>query len=66
MTLPLNHVECDPEAHHKERLCSLVDRKQMLTLAQLAKDAKFFCTLCGRVAADAKYVCAPVELAVIE
>jgi len=66
MTMPINQVECDPEAHHKQLLCTLADRKQMLTLAQLAKDAKYFCTLCGRVANEANYVCAPVELNKIE
>jgi hypothetical protein len=38
----------------------------MLTLAQQAKDAKYFCTLCGRVATEENYVCAPVELFKIE
>jgi hypothetical protein len=62
----MNQVECDPELHHKQHLCSLNDRRQMLTLARLAKDAKYFCTLCGRVAREANYVCAPVELSEIE
>jgi hypothetical protein len=59
-------VLAKPEAHHKQLLCALADRKQMLTLAQLAKEAKYFCTLCGRVAAEADNVCAPVELLNIE
>ena len=66
MTMPFNHVECKPESHHKQFLCTLADRKQMLTLAQLAKNAKYFCTLCGRVATEADYVCVPVELHKIE
>ncbi len=64
MTLHL--VDCDQESHHKQHLCALADKKQMLTMARLARDAKYFCTLCGRVAADAKYVCAPIELNQIE
>lgn len=66
MTKPMNLVECDPEARHKELLCTLSDRKQMLTLARLAREGKYFCTLCGRVAAEAKYICAPVELSQVE
>ena len=62
MTMPFNHVEFDPGSHHKNFLCTLADRKQMLTLAQQAKDAKYFCTLCGRVATEENYVCAPFEL----
>ena len=66
MTMPINQVEYDPESHHKQLLCVLADRKQMFTLAQIAKDAKYFCTLCGRVATEADYVCAPVELLKVE
>jgi hypothetical protein len=58
----INLTEGDPQFHHKQFLCTLADRKQMLTLAQQAKDAKYFCTLCGRVATEENYVCAPVEL----
>jgi|GEM_PF-4509950 len=66
MTTPFNHVEFDPGSHHKNFLCTLADRKQMLTLAKLAIEAKYFCMLCGRVATKADYVCAPVELREIE
>ena len=66
MIMPLNRIECDPQSHHKELLCALADRKQMLTLARLAMNGEYFCTLCGRVATEAKYVCAPMELSQIE
>ncbi len=66
MTMPLNLVECDSDSHHKELLCTLADRKQMLTLARLAKNGKYFCTLCGRVAEEEKYICAPKKLTHIE
>jgi hypothetical protein len=62
----LNIDYFDHKSHHKELLCTLADRKQMLTLARLAKDGKFFCTLCGRVSTEAQYVCAPTELSRIE
>jgi len=64
MTLHL--IDCDPEPHPKQYLCALADRKQMLTLARLARNGKYFCTLCGRVSAEANYVCAPMELSQIE
>jgi len=64
--MPLHLVECDTESHHKQHLCTLADRKQMLTLARLAKDGTYFCAMCGRVAADSKYVCAPMVLSQID
>jgi hypothetical protein len=66
MIMPLNPVESDPESYHKQFLCTLADRKQMLTLARLAKDGKYFCTLCGRVTSESNYACAPVELSQIK
>jgi len=66
MTMPVNLADCDPESHHKELLCAFADRKQMLTIARLAKDGEYFCTLCGRVASEAKYICAPVLLSRID
>ena len=57
------HLEdSEPESHYKQYLCALADRKQMLTLARLSNGGKYFCILCGRVAAEEKYICAPSEL----
>ena len=66
MTKLLNIDETCHIMHDKQLLCALADRKQMLTLARLSRDGKFFCMLCGRVAAEAQYVCAPTELSCIE
>jgi hypothetical protein len=57
----VNSDDFDHESHHKQLLCPLVDRKQMLTLARLTKEGKFFCTLSG-CHRDTLYVCAPTEL----
>ena len=66
MTKLLNIYESGNILHDKHLLCALADRKQMLSLARLSKDGKLFCMLCGRVAAEAQYVCAPTELSRIE
>jgi hypothetical protein len=39
---------------HDQHLCTLADYRQMLTVAKLAKDAKYMCVLCGRAAASTK------------
>lgn len=64
--MSLHLVECDSESLHRQHLCALADRKQMLSLARLAKDGKYLCSLCGRVSAEPQYTCAPMELAHIE
>jgi hypothetical protein len=37
-------------------------KKDFKKFAKLVKDAKFACAKCGRVAADKKRLCKPVEL----
>ena len=64
MSLPL--VNCEQELHHDNHLCSLAMRKQMLTLARLAKNAQYICALCGRAAAKAENVCSPIDLLQVE
>jgi len=59
-------IECEPVPHYNNHLCALADRKQMLTLARLAKGGKYICKLCGRVAAEEENVCAATELSQIE
>jgi hypothetical protein len=51
----------DP-ARHDEHLCMLVEVRQMETVAKLAKDGKYICHACGRVAAKAENLCEPVKL----
>ena len=60
--MPLHLSDCDPDTHRDKHLCALVDRKQMLTVARLAKDGKHICAMCGRVAAAEENLCAPVAL----
>ena len=55
-------LEDHDEQTHERHLCSLVDRKQMLTAARLAKHGKYVCVLCGRVAAKEENLCAPMDL----
>ena len=64
--MPLNLIDCNPEVHKNKHLCALADRKQMLTLARLAKDGKYICAMCGRVAKEAKNLCSPNELSQVE
>ncbi len=50
------------EADHDKHLCALAATHQMKTVARLAKDGKYFCRACGRVAAKAENLCDPVKL----
>jgi hypothetical protein len=49
-------------AEHEKHLCILAELRQMGTVAKLAKDGKYICHACGRVAADAENLCEPVKL----
>lgn len=64
--MPLHLIDCNPETHRDKHLCALAERKQMLTVARLAKDGKYICAMCGRVAADEENLCAPVALSQVE
>ncbi len=66
VTMPIKLIDCDPEIHHENHLCSLAMRKQMLTLARMAKNAQYVCALCGRSAAKEENVCSPIDLAEVE
>lgn len=61
--MELHLRDCEPESHYAKHLCALADRKQILTLARLARNAKYICAICGRVAAKAEHGCAPTLLA---
>jgi len=47
---------------HSDHLCELVSKRRMDRVADLAKDAKYVCNICGRAAAKAANVCEPVEI----
>jgi hypothetical protein len=55
-----------PHPGHAQHLCYLNNLGFQLTNPQeyktLVKNGKFFCNLCGRVAASAKNLCKPVKL----
>ena len=47
---------------HEKHLCDLVIRRKMNTVAELAKDAKYLCHICGRAAAKAENLCEAVAI----
>lgn len=47
---------------HERHLCRLVSERRMNEVADLAKNAKYMCFVCGRGAAKAENLCEPVEL----
>ena len=47
---------------HANHLCELVAKRRMAKVAELAKEARYLCHICGRAAADAKSLCEPVEI----
>ena len=53
-----NHVADE----HQQHLCVLVEARQMQTVADLARDGKYICGRCGRVAAKPENLCEPVKL----
>ena len=53
-----------PHGHegHDNHLCELVSKRDMLTVANLAKGAKYLCHICGRAAAQPDSLCEPIEI----
>ena len=47
---------------HSNHLCELVSKRRMDRVADLSKDAKYVCHICGRAAAKAGSLCEPVEI----
>jgi hypothetical protein len=47
---------------HEKHLCWLTLERRMDEVAKLAKDAKYMCFVCGRVAANAENLCEPVQI----
>jgi putative intracellular protease/amidase len=50
------------EQEHQRHLCMLVDQRRMQTVAELARNGRYICAICGRVAAKAENLCEPVAL----
>jgi rubrerythrin len=53
-------VSHDDSTHH-QHLCQLVEKREMRRVAELAKDAQYFCGWCGRAAANADNLCDPIH-----
>jgi len=51
----------DNHPHHEKHLCSVVVKRNMKTVAKLAKDAKSLCLICGRAAKSENNLCWPTE-----
>lgn len=52
-----------PHSGHENHLCYLVNIKTDLSkLKEIARDPKFICKNCARVAADKKHLCDPVDI----
>jgi hypothetical protein len=51
----------DNHPNHKRHLCSIVAKRNMKTVARLAKDAKYICLICGRSAKKETNLCWPIE-----
>jgi hypothetical protein len=56
------HTLLKQHAGHAKHLCELVRLRKMDEAADLAKDAKYICHICGRAAAKAGNLCEPVEI----
>jgi hypothetical protein len=57
--------ETDTCASHDEKMCAMTCCRCHLDvekLKPLVKNAQFICKGCGRVAADQKHLCDPVQL----
>jgi len=47
---------------HEHHLCRLVAERRIREVADLSKNGRYMCRICGRVAADARHVCEPVPM----
>ena len=52
----------DYHPNHDQHMCSIVQARNMKTVAELSKDAKYICFLCGRAAKKKEHLCEPVAI----
>ncbi len=52
----------DYHPNHDLHMCNVVKLRNMKTVAELAKDAKYICFICGRAAKKKEHLCEPVAV----
>jgi hypothetical protein len=52
----------DYHPNHDLHMCRIVSVRNMNTVAELAKDAKYICFICGRAAKKKEHLCEPVAI----
>lgn len=56
------HKLFDRHENHENHLCALVSHRMMNRVADLSKNARYVCHICGRAAYEAENLCEPVEI----
>ncbi len=62
ITIDYNISLYDYHPNHDLHMCSIVQTRNMKTVAELSKDAKYICFLCGRAAKKKEHLCEPVAI----
>jgi hypothetical protein len=52
----------DYHPNHDLHMCRIVQVRNMKTVAELAKDARYICFICGRAAKRKEHLCEPVAI----
>lgn len=52
----------DYHPNHDLHMCKIVSVRNMKTVAEFAKDAKYICFICGRAAKKKEHLCEPVAI----
>jgi hypothetical protein len=52
----------DLHPDHEKHLCHISSLRNMKTVGQLAKDAKYICVVCGRAAKEPVNLCEPAKI----
>jgi hypothetical protein len=52
----------DYHPNHDLHMCNVVKLRNMKTLAEPAKEAKYICFICGRAAKKKEHLCEPVAI----